>query len=104
MPERLLPSKLGAKKKTMSLTLEQLEEKTRSLVLALENEVDDASYLEDVRQLVSVREWKVAVEILCELLQEEGWPLSESSLHKLAELAAALGVGGNYWQPLLARR
>jgi hypothetical protein len=84
----------------MTDVLEQLEVKIHALVASIEQGRD--LHTEDIKQLVDVREWKVAVEILCDLLLEEKRELSPQDSELLVEVATALEVDRKYWQSLVA--
>lgn len=86
----------------MNEKIEQIGAKAKELITAIEAERSDL-YTEDAKQLMAVQEWKVAIEILCELLLEGGQRLSESSAKTLTELAITLGVETKYWQPLIEK-
>jgi hypothetical protein len=85
----------------MNDDLLQLEARVQRLLDRVERDCPSL-YTKDVRQLVAVREWKVAVEILCDLLLEDGWRLPEASAQSLADVATRLGVAPKYWQALAA--
>jgi hypothetical protein len=53
-----------------AIDLEQLESAMQALVGSLEREMPTL-YLSNTRELVHVREWRVALENLCELIYEE---------------------------------
>lgn len=82
------------------LNIHQLDAHLNVLVSSFKGALPDAG-IETLVELLSVREYKVAFEILCDLLAEQDLRIPKDSFDRLVTIGQSLGADPSYWRGIV---
>jgi hypothetical protein len=78
-----------------TLDIQLLAGRLIALVLSFKGALPEAG-METLEGLLAVREYKVAFEILCDLLSEQGLEVPKDSFAQLVSISESLGIDPSY--------
>lgn len=78
---------------------DQIDAVLRSIVLSFRGTLHEVG-ITNVIELLDVREYKVGLEVLCDILGEDQIPIPEITFSQLVAIGEYLKVKSSYWESL----
>ena len=81
------------------MNINTIHKKLNSVVLSFEGVLHDVG-VNNVLELLGVREYRVAYEMLSDILHEDEIPIPQNTYDELVHVGKTLNVDGSYWEDL----